>query len=120
MYEKGVGKSSEDGRPANPVDADGDDSAEVVADGDDGGDDEAEEEHERQRAARRPDAPTKEEIAEHNLSHIPMRPWCKPCMRGKGKRRPSLNIKGDYAEGHVARVRMDYSPSTISRRAMRS
>ena len=80
--------------------------------GEDGveGQGEQEEEHERQRVVRRPDSPTKLEIAEHNVSHIPFRPWCRHCVNGKGKRRQSLNLKGAFAEGHVARVRMDYSP----------
>ena len=39
-------------------------------------DDEAEEEAEPQRPFRDPGVPTKREIAEHNLTHIPPRPWC--------------------------------------------
>ena len=87
-------------------------SGEVVSDDVEGLEDgdEAEEEHERQRTVRRPEAPTKEEIAEHRLTHIPMRPWCRHCMRGKGKRRPSRSVTGEFAEEHVPHVRLDYSP----------
>ena len=91
MHEDAEDEEDEVERAATPVETDGDQVGDdEVAGGADGGEVMAEEEHERQRATRRPEAPTKEEIAEHNLSHIPMRPWCKHCMRGKGKRRPSL------------------------------
>ena len=71
-------------------------------------DDEAEEEAEVQRPLRDPGAPTKQEIAEHNLTHIPPRPWCPHCLRGKGKDSPSLKLSGPWAESLVPRVRLDY------------
>ena len=39
------------------------------------------------RAARRrrPDQPTAEEIAEHELSHEPYRSWCADCVAGRGR-----------------------------------
>ena len=74
-----------------------------------GANDEDEEEFEKQRFARNPELPSREMLEEHKRTHIPFRPWCRACVRGKGKKRPSLNIKGAYAEGLVARVRMDYA-----------
>ena len=62
----------------------------------DGDGDDAEEEAERQRPIRDPGKPTKEMIDEHNISHIPFRPWCKACVGGK-------------AENLVPRVRLDYA-----------
>ena len=46
-------------------------------------DDEAEEEAEPQRPLRDPGMPSPREVIEHNLSHIPPRPWCPHCVRGK-------------------------------------
>ncbi len=35
-----------------------------------------------------PGTPTKEEIAKHNIAHIPFRSWCPHCVRGRGRARP--------------------------------
>ena len=75
-------------------------------------DPEAEEEFEKQRVAIAPEMPSKEMVAEHRRTHIPFRPWCWACVWGKGKKRPSLRLAGDYAEGIVARIRMDYAKLT--------
>lgn len=53
---------------------------------------EAEEESDRPRGIRDPGRPSPAEVAEHDLTHIPARPWCKHCVRGKAKTRPSLRI----------------------------
>ena len=71
-------------------------------------DEEAEEEHRSERTVRRPRMPSKEERAAHRVSHIPSRPWCRACVRGKGKKRPSLKLSEAYAGCIVPRVRMDY------------
>ena len=68
-----------------------------------------EEESQQPRAARDPGQPTAAMIAEHNLTHIPYRPWCEWCVRGKAKRRPSRRLCGAYAQCSHARVRMDYA-----------
>ena len=47
---------------------------------DDAAGDDAEEEHEPPRAVRNPGQPTPAEVAEHNLTHIPFRPWCTHCV----------------------------------------
>ena len=31
--------------------------------------------------------PSKEEVANHNVTHLPYRSWCRHCVRGKAKRR---------------------------------
>ena len=72
-------------------------------------DGEAEEEAEAQRPLRDPGTPTQQEYAEHCLTHIPPRPWCPHCLRGKGKDTPSLRLKGNFAENLVPRVRLDYA-----------
>ena len=72
---------SEDGE-CHPVDA-----GEIVDHGDD--DAEAEEEHVVAEGLRDPGQPSPAERAEHDLTHIPYRPWCKHCVRGKAKGRHS-------------------------------
>ena len=32
-----------------------------------------------------PDAPTPEEIARHNVTHIPYRAWCRSCVLARGR-----------------------------------
>ena len=32
-----------------------------------------------------PKLPSAEEVAEHELNHLPYRSWCSHCVRGKGK-----------------------------------
>ena len=76
--------------------------------GDDDVEDDAEEEAEAQRPLRDPGMPTKAEIAEHNLSHLPPRPWCPHCVRGKSRDSPSLRVAGKFAENLVLRVRLGY------------
>ena len=71
-------------------------------------DEEVEEEAERQRPFRDPGMPSRQEILEHNLTHIPPRPWCPHCVRGKGKDSPSLRLRGEFAESLVPRIRLDY------------
>ena len=68
----------------------------------------AEEEAERPRGLRDPGMPSVAEIAEHDLTHIPARPWCKHCINGKGKDKHSLKLVGAYADNLVPRVRLDY------------
>ena len=68
----------------------------------------AEEEAEVQRPLRDPGMPTRREVLEHNLTHMPPRPWCPHCVKGKGKDTPSLTLKGTFAESLVPRVRLDY------------
>ena len=67
-----------------------------------------EEESDRPRGIRDPSRPSPAEVAEHDLTHIPARPWCKHCVRGKAKTRPILRICGSYSENIAPRVRLDY------------
>ena len=76
--------------------------------GDDEQEHEAEEESDRPRGIRDPGQPSAAERAEHDLSHIPARPWCRHCIRGKAKDKPSLKIRGAYSENLIPRVRLDY------------
>ena len=71
-------------------------------------DEEAEEEAEAQRPLRDPGMPSRKEYIEHCLTHIPPRPWCPHCVKGKGKDTPSLKLVGQFAESLVPRIRLDY------------
>ena len=100
----------DDGMDVDPVGME--ESDDVVGNesrGSEDADEEAEEEAERQRPLRDPGQPTQEMIDEHNLSHIPFRPWCAACIRGKAKDDPSRKLKGVWAESLVPRVRLDYA-----------
>ena len=50
----------------------------------------AEEEAEVQRPLRDPGMPTRREVLEHNLTHMPPRPWCAHCVKGMGITRRAL------------------------------
>ena len=54
----------------------------------------AEEEAEVQGPLRDPGMPTRREILEHNLTHMPPRPWRPHCDKGKAKDTPSLRLSG--------------------------
>ena len=57
----------------------------------------AEEEAQQPRGFRDPGMPTPAQVAEHNLTHIPTRPWCTHCVRGKGKDKHSRRLCGAYS-----------------------
>ena len=61
--------------------------------GDDGIEDaetgaEAEEEMRRPKPAGRPYTPTRAEVYEHEVTHLPYRSWCKHCVHGRGVSSP--------------------------------
>ena len=39
-----------------------------------------------------PKLPTKAEVEEHNLTHLPFRNWCRHCIRGRGKEMPHRKV----------------------------
>ena len=42
-----------------------------------------------------PRTPTKTEREEHDVSHVPYRPWCRCCVMGRGLERRHLTQSGD-------------------------
>ena len=38
--------------------------------------------------------PSVEEVAEHRMTHLPYRNWCRHCVRGRGKHSPYQVSKG--------------------------
>ena len=59
------------------------------------------------KALRSPPPPTRREIEEHALSHIPFRAWCPHCMRGKARSGPRNRVK-DKHEQEFSTVSLDY------------
>ena len=59
----------------------------------------------RPRIARSPREPTSHERLVHDVTHIPMRTWCKHCM--KGRSRDSRHVRLPEVQ-EVPRVGMDY------------
>ena len=54
-----------------------------------------------------PRTPTKTEPKEHDVSHVPYRPWCRFCVMGRGLERRHLTQGGDR-DGDRPRVSADY------------
>ena len=58
------------------------------------------------RAAAIPIGPTREEMDQHMLTHIPYRQWCQHCVSGKAKGHPHRSAAGHIRE--IPTVVMDY------------
>ena len=56
---------------------------------------------------RSPVLPSREEVEEHNRTHLPYRSWCAHCVRGWGESRSHRNLKA-ASERSVPHVVMDY------------
>ena len=57
-----------------------------------------------------PTMPSAEEVAQHNISHIPYRSWCRHCVRGKGRamhHQQHRELDRDRARQRP-RIHMDY------------
>jgi hypothetical protein len=59
------------------------------------------------RAIRDPGQPTPEEVAAHELTHLPFRPWCPDCVSGRAADDPHRRIVRDADDG-VPKVSVDY------------
>ena len=58
-------------------------------------------------AYRDPGAPSKQEVDEHDLTHMPFRSWCKYCVRGRAKELPHGRGESEDSEVQVPIVAMD-------------
>ena len=58
-------------------------------------------------AAPRPNRPSKAEVDEHMLSHLPYRSWCAHCVKGKAKskKHPCTSQSSDH---EILMVTLDY------------
>ena len=59
---------------------------------------------------RNPLNPTRKEIEEHEVTHIPFRSWCKHCIRGRAVNTPHKTKKKteEDEEGKLPKISMDY------------
>ena len=101
-----LGNNGDDGEEEQPQAAD-EELVNPVADLA-GQDADIQEEAESQRALRDPGSPSKADREEHDLTHLPYRPWCDACVRGRAKDKMSLRLTEAYSHSCVPRVRMDY------------
>ena len=74
------------------------------------GEEQQHEHHEahRARGLRQPQQPTPQQIAEHNLTHLPYRNWCPICAQGKGRQD---NYKKQQSRQPVIQVDFAYIKS---------
>ena len=71
-------------------------------------DEEQEEEHQKARAIASPEVPSRREVEDHNLTHIPFRSWCNHCQRWRGRRKTHKR-KPNEGEGVDDRALTTYS-----------
>ena len=77
------------------------------------------EESTKAKALRQPYQPTPEEIAEHELTHIPFRDWCVHCMKGRGQsnqhrcQKGNKDIEDEKKVGALTTFSMDYMFFTV-------
>ena len=62
----------------------------------------------RPRPGRDPGQPTRREREEHEVTHLPYRPWCQHCVRGKAKSSQHRRSE-NTADRQVPVVAMDYT-----------
>ena len=59
-------------------------------------------------AAPLPYEPTEAEVADHNLTHLPYRNWCRICVAANGKERPHRTRRG-YHDAGLPKAGVDYA-----------
>ena len=52
--------------------------------------------------ARDPGMPSQEERETHNIPHLPFRPWCEFCVRGRGRDRCHRRLEGACGQGKMS------------------
>ena len=70
--------------------------------------DDASEESERVKTIASPGNPTKQEVDEHMMCHVPFRSWCEFCVKGKAVSMPHHRISDDRRNG-VPVISIDYA-----------
>jgi hypothetical protein len=59
------------------------------------------------RAVRDPGQPTRREIDQHELTHLPFRPWCADCVAGRAADDPHRRVAAEVNDG-PPKVSVDY------------
>ena len=60
------------------------------------------------RERKAPMKPSPEDVARHNLTHIPRRMWCKVCAEADMQEDPHKKSKIDHKDNGIPEVHMDY------------
>ena len=60
------------------------------------------------RPCKEPGQPTKEEMDQHAITHLPFRRWCPFCVKGKAKDDPHRKVEQEVKEAGVPIISMDY------------
>ena len=55
-----------------------------------------------------PKCPTPEEIARHELTHIPAATWCEACVKGRGREAPHRDQRGSMLDSVLPVIQCDY------------
>lgn len=66
-------------------------------------------EMQRPKVMRAPTAPSRQEKAEHDITHCPFRAWCEVCVAGKSHAKGHLYGTSGTPEGEVPLVAFDYA-----------
>ena len=76
--------------------------------GEEKGEDEEESESREVIFRKPPKGPTAGEVSEHRKTHLPFRPWCPVCVRGRGKNWGHFKAKAEKEEERCPAVCFDY------------
>ena len=57
---------------------------------------------------KQPKEPTPEEVARHELTHLPAAPWCEACIKGRGKDAPHQDQQGRARDSVLPVIQCDY------------
>ena len=57
---------------------------------------------------RKPNCPTPEEIARHELTHLPAATWCEACVKGRGREAPRQDQRGSMLDSVLPVIQCDY------------
>ena len=55
-----------------------------------------------------PKCPTPEEIARHELTHLPAATWCEACVKGRGREAPHRDQRGSMLDSVLPVIQCDY------------
>ena len=67
---------------------------------------EVEDEVRKPKPATRPYTPTRTEIYEHEVTHLPYRSWCRHCVHGRGVSSP--HVKAEKKDNIGITISIDY------------
>ena len=63
----------------------------------------------RPKLMKAPSAPSRQERAEHNITHCPFRSWCETCVAGKSHAKSHFSGRAESPDSEVPLVAFDYA-----------